>query len=437
MNRAFVLGGALVIMLVVSAAAYYEYTRTCCAPQPVQPPAPQASAPAAPAAATATPPSASVSTPPTAAATPAPSAAAAPQATPAAPAAGTTAAPPPAAPAASPPSAQPAPAAVVQPSPTGSAPVASAASPPAPSSAAAPAAGPSAAVVGKPPVAPSFDIVRIAPTGEAVIAGRAEPGAAVAVLDRDQTIASVTADQNGEWVLTLEKPLAPGNHELALAAKSPGQADEQKSSGVVVVAVPERKTAQTGSTATGEQPLAVLMPREGQGAAKALQLPGAAAQGAAPAAGVSGGSRALVIEIVQYDGAGHLGVSGHAPANGRVLLYLDNAPIAEANADAKGDWSGKSNDPVTVGDHDLRGDLVGADGKVQRRVLLHFKRLEVPATLADNQFLVVQPGNSLWRIARHVYGQGPMFTEIYRANRSEIVNPDIIYPGQVVAVPPG
>ena len=270
--------------------------------------------------------------------------------------------------------------------------------------------------------------MRVDPTGEAVIAGRAEPGSSVSLLDGDQSIASVTADQNGEWVLTLDKPLAPGNHELGLEARSPGGGSGEKSAGVVVVAVPERKPSQTAANAL-QQPLAVLMPREGEGAAKPLQVPGAAAQGA--------GGRALAIEIVQYDGAGHLAVSGRAPANGHVLLYLDNAPIGDANADPKGDWTGKGSEPVAVGWHDLRGDLVTADGKVQRRVLLHFQRAEVPATLANNQFLVVQPGNSLWRIARHVYGQGPMFTEIYRANRSEILDPNIIYPGQIVAVPPG
>jgi nucleoid-associated protein YgaU len=69
--------------------------------------------------------------------------------------------------------------------------------------------------------------------------------------------------------------------------------------------------------------------------------------------------------------------------------------------------------------------------------VLNFQRAEIPTALAGNQFLVVQPGNSLWRIARHVYGLGPLYTEIYHANRSEIVDPNIIYPGQIVTAPPG
>ncbi|MFP6743102.1 MAG: peptidoglycan-binding protein, partial [Alphaproteobacteria bacterium] len=42
-------------------------------------------------------------------------------------------------------------------------------------------------------IPPSFDIVRISPDGDAVIAGRAEPGAEVQILEGDTVIAEVTA----------------------------------------------------------------------------------------------------------------------------------------------------------------------------------------------------------------------------------------------------
>ena len=47
----------------------------------------------------------------------------------------------------------------------------------------------------------------------------------------------------------------------------------------------------------------------------------------------------------------------------------------------------------------------------------------------------MQPGNSLWRIARRVYGDGVQYTIIYRANQKQIGDPDLIYPGQVFQVP--
>ena len=47
----------------------------------------------------------------------------------------------------------------------------------------------------------------------------------------------------------------------------------------------------------------------------------------------------------------------------------------------------------------------------------------------------MQPGNSLWRIARRNYGEGPRYTVIYQANKERIKDPDLIYPGQVFVVP--
>ena len=48
----------------------------------------------------------------------------------------------------------------------------------------------------------------------------------------------------------------------------------------------------------------------------------------------------------------------------------------------------------------------------------------------------MQPGNSLWRIARRSYGAGLRYTVIYEANRAQIGDPDLIYPGQVFVIPP-
>ena len=49
--------------------------------------------------------------------------------------------------------------------------------------------------------------------------------------------------------------------------------------------------------------------------------------------------------------------------------------------------------------------------------------------------VIVQPGNSLWRIARRAYGRGAQYTIIYAANAAQIRNPDLIYPGQIFDVP--
>ena len=49
--------------------------------------------------------------------------------------------------------------------------------------------------------------------------------------------------------------------------------------------------------------------------------------------------------------------------------------------------------------------------------------------------VTVQPGNTLWAIARESYGDGVLYVRVFEANRALIRDPDLIYPGQVFTVP--
>ncbi|MEK9752864.1 MAG: peptidoglycan-binding protein, partial [Rhodospirillaceae bacterium] len=60
---------------------------------------------------------------------------------------------------------------------------------------------------------PTFDVVRVTPDGNAVIAGRGLPGAMVTVIVDGRAIGEVRADERGEWVLVPAKPLAPGSRQ--------------------------------------------------------------------------------------------------------------------------------------------------------------------------------------------------------------------------------
>ena len=299
----------------------------------------------------------------------------------------------------------------------------------APAQAAAPATPPAPAPAPPAPqrVAPSFDVVRIAPDGMAVIAGRAEPGTLVVVMDGERELGRATADARGEWVLVPTAPMATGTRELSLVGKLPGDGGELRSERVVVVVVPDRATAQ----ARGESALAVAVPRDARvEASKPLQVP-AAAPAQRPAEGA-----AVALDTVDYDGAGEVIFAGRAPAGARVNLYVDGKPVGSAVADASGRWSLQPKDPLAPGLYTLRVDLLGEDGRVAQRVELPFSRAE-PASEgpAPVDRIVVQPGNSLWRIARRVYGEGLRYTVIYQANRHMIRDPNLIYPGQVFEVP--
>lgn len=49
--------------------------------------------------------------------------------------------------------------------------------------------------------------------------------------------------------------------------------------------------------------------------------------------------------------------------------------------------------------------------------------------------ITVQPGYTLWGIARASYGDGFLYVKVFEANRAQIRDPDLIYPGQVFTVP--
>ena len=49
--------------------------------------------------------------------------------------------------------------------------------------------------------------------------------------------------------------------------------------------------------------------------------------------------------------------------------------------------------------------------------------------------VTVQPGFTLWGIAKRQLGDGVMYVQVYEANKDKIKNPDLIYPGQVFTLP--
>lgn len=270
-------------------------------------------------------------------------------------------------------------------------------------------------------VRPSFDVVRVSPNGSTVIAGRAAAGSEVVVFDGDRVVARATADRRGEFVALPAAPLPAGGRELTLAARSPASGTELRSEQSVVVVVPD--TPRPGAAAPAPV-VALLDPR---GGARILQEPDAAK----PASG----KRTASLDVVDYDDAGAVRFSGRAAAGAAVRLYVDNAAMGDAQADAAGRWNLVPGLPVAPGMHTLRLDTLDAAGRVTARAEQPFQRTAT-AALQPGQ-VVVQPGQNLWRLARAAYGNGTRYTVIYQANQAQIRNPQLIYPGQAFAVPPG
>ena len=51
-------------------------------------------------------------------------------------------------------------------------------------------------------------------------------------------------------------------------------------------------------------------------------------------------------------------------------------------------------------------------------------------------FHEVKKGDNLWKIAEKHYGNGSKYPEIFEANKPMLKDPDLIYPGQILRIPP-
>ena len=310
--------------------------------------------------------------------------------------------------------------AVIEQAATPPAPVAATASgpPPAPAKAKPGPSPPSALALG----APAFDVARIDADGRAVIAGRAAPGAKVVLLDGGKEIAHGAADARGEWVmLAQDPPLSPGQHELRVIQHIEGRAPVT-SDQVVVAVVP---TPQDQAVGEGKQETLVMIAPPG-GASTLVQPPTSAG---VPKAGD------LQLSTLDYDERGQATISGQAQPGTVVRAYIDDKMVGEAMGGADGRWRNAPPSAVKIGKHTLRLDRLAKDGKPSSRLEMPFERAAPPPDAADKRQLTVLHGDNLWNIARAHYGEGLRYTVIFEANKSQIRDPNLIYPGQIFSLP--
>ena len=281
------------------------------------------------------------------------------------------------------------------------------------------------------PTPPSFDVVRIERDGALVAAGRSPRGSRVFLLRDGKVEAEAEADRRGNWVLILDRPLPPGDHELLLEARLPS-GETIRSSELVVASVPGQGRPDGGQEGTGqaqgtEAAVAIAVPQEG-GGARVLQ---------GQDAEESEGLRTLGLSIlsVDYDADGFIKVAGLGTPEATILAYLDNAPIGRTEVAADERWLIAPEKAVEEGLYQLRIDQLNEAGEVVARLETVFARTLFIADLPLERMVVVQPGNSLWRLARRLYGEGILYSVIYDANQDQIRDPDLIYPGQIFLAP--
>lgn len=341
------------------------------------------------------------------------------------------------------------------------------------------------------PALPSFDTVRLAPDGEAVVAGRALAGSTVDILLDGTVVGTATTGGDGAFAAFLSLPSSDTPRVMTLAITKDGAAvssDQQ-----VIIAPIQRPEVAVAADTTASQS-ADPQP-ETNGAATETTAATAPAVLLADTTGVRvlqpatpsdpGRISGVALDVISYTSLGDVLLQGRATAAATVLIYLDNALVTSAPVGADGIWS-TSLPGVSPGIYTLRLDEVDGTGKVLSRIETPFKREdrdevaaiaaasapaatapadtqatqataidatasapaqevasateEAPASAPNSataavRVVTVQPGNTLWAIARESYGEGPLFVRVFEANRDRIRDPDLIYPGQIFEIP--
>ncbi|MFO1208437.1 MAG: LysM peptidoglycan-binding domain-containing protein [Amaricoccus sp.] len=356
---------------------------------------------------------------------------------------------------------------------------------------------PAQPVAEAPGSAPGLDVVRVEPDGSAAVAGTAEPGAKVTIMADASPVAEAEADASGKFVAIFKVEPSAAPRALSLEARPAGGGPARPSDDVVML-LPQAPVPVPGAVRSGQLPppkpsappaAPDAAPAEAAGAPAPIPVArpgmpyprparvvaaGTPAEPAAPPVAAAeaasgpevaatvvlrgdsvevtptrGAPKGLTLASISYSEAGDVTLAGLANANAVLRAYVDDRFAEEARAGGDGRWR-MDLGGVAGGVYRLRIDELGADGRVAGRVETPFQRdyphappprpgapgAPEPAP-ADNGTVTVQPGNNLWTLARTHYGSGVMYTQIFTANREQIRDPDLIYPGQILAMPDG
>jgi nucleoid-associated protein YgaU len=329
------------------------------------------------------------------------------------------------------------------------------------------------------PAAPlTIDLARVKPDGAAVFAGTAAPNAKIRIFEGDILLGETVANANGEWVIVLEKSLAAGQHLISVAMERSDGTTEMADRSLAVEIYQDTETkplvALLPETET-EVPVLIQSPDDVDTAKPAAATSEAiVADAAKPAAAAS---EAIVADDAKPAAAAMPEITRAAPAKPQAKSPIVASQIATSQIAALAPsaivWrdassvliSGTSRGGIRVTVNDAKGQfgeaLVLADGAWQVAGSLDMDialnqlrfalfddvnqiiaRYDLPVKARDlakgqdgSPLVVVNKGDMLWRIAYQQMGKGVRYVDIVRRNKQDIINPDLIYPKQIFAVP--
>jgi len=254
--------------------------------------------------------------------------------------------------------------------------------------------------------------------GQIIFSGKGEPGASVRLYVDNRAVGDAPVGAEGKWSFAGNEAIAPGSHSLRV--------DQLRVDGKVF-----KRIELPFVRATPQDVASLNEPSSAPSAAGASSTMGdeesSIAQPAQPVIARSGNDNSNAEPTSAASG-------DEPPASGPAALE-ENQTTEIANVDNSADiTSPPAEPPAETVTKAADGDPSGVSADTPT-VATGASATPAEASLPRNGKIVIQPGNSLWRISRVIYGRGIEYTVIYDANRDNIRDPNLIYPGQIFATP--
>ncbi len=247
--------------------------------------------------------------------------------------------------------------------------------------------------------------------GNIVFSGKATAGKTVRLYIDNKVIGDAKADENGHWVFKGKKSIRVGLHELRADQLTTTGSVAQRTAVPFMRAAPRKVAAlieNRGKTSNVKNPT--------QAVKKTPQPITANSTTNQPTASVS------KVPTPQTPATNPPSKPALAVQNTHAPTVVQ-APQPTVKTVAK---------PV-MKDMDKAEEKAGDKSVVTQQASNEKKTDNDKPKLVSH--VVIQPGNNLWNISRVIYGKGVAYTTIYQANKTQVKDPNRIYPGQILETP--
>lgn len=408
---------------------------------------------------------------------------------------------------------------------------------------------------------PIFDILRVEKDGSAVIAGKAQAGSEVEIVNaanNNEVVGRAKALESGDYAIVLDKPLGEGKHELYIVSRTKdGKVVQSSDAGlieipkagsdaepVVIVSNPEKPTRvlQNETVEVASLPKSETVESVEESASEPEETANVETQSTETEevgegdnaseeiksdAVITSAGTPVLIEAADVEN-NRVFIAGKGEAGSNINMYIEDKFIGTAKVADNGAFLFEGKIALKPGKYPVRADVVDSKtAKVVSRAevtLVHQPNVDIAsaaitaepvdgattelaqpadntsaedtteqseetatvetsepeiANAEENQVsdqasvetptvndtqnteiasqennqenseetqdgvqeirsgasVIIRRGDSLWVVARRNYGEGVRFTTIFDANRDQVRDPNLIYPGQVLKVP--